>query len=153
MGLSQFDFDSRYEKGLINTQAYALSCLYLLEKTITLVDADIPTYPLRFDQLDAVSNDLDGMDDLDDALAVTTNTTPSFVSVTLDELHLSQSGENFCRTIQASLGKGERVSLVLNENNVLFRSVDGFEQVAILQSIVPRVLHLSYHAKMTRHSG
>lgn len=101
MRLSEFFSDSRYKKGILNMQAHALSWFCILEDSTVQFDADILTYPLPSDQPDVVSNDTNGMDDLNDALAVTTNTALSFVPITLEELLLVQNGDKFCCTKRA----------------------------------------------------
>lgn len=105
MRLNDFDFDIKYKKDLFNTQADAISRLRSSGETTFPVGADIPTYSIQFYQSDAALNDFNGMNDHDDMLAVTTNTTSTFVPVILEMLYIAQRGDKFNRTIQAGLGK------------------------------------------------
>lgn len=93
MRLSKFDFKVWYNKRLLNTQADVLSCVRLIEETTVPVDADVSTYPLhRY----VTSTNCDGKNDFDVNLAMTTNTSPSFVSISSGEIHMSQNDNDFC---------------------------------------------------------
>lgn len=48
------------------------------------------------------------MKDLNAVLASTTDTYPSYVSIILEEIRLSQDHSKFCRKIRARLGKGRK---------------------------------------------
>lgn len=150
MRLSEFDFEIQLKKGLLNTKADAKSYLRSLRETTVSVDADISTYPLLSD---ATPNNRNRKYNLNLELEFTTDTSPSFVSLTLEEVRLSQSGDAFCLTMLACLGEEKRVPFALNKDNVLFRSFDGFEKMAIHQSQIPPVLHLKSRAKMAEKQG
>lgn len=146
--LTEFDFDVMYRNGLLTTQADAFSRLRSLGETLVPVDADVPTYPL---QNDVSPKNHDGKDQPDVYPSLTTDTSRSFVPVTTDKICLSQSDDDFCRPIRATLDAGERVPFALDIENVLFRSVDSFKQVVLPQSVVPRVVHLTHHARIAGH--
>lgn len=81
MRLRKFDFDVRYNEGLLNTRAVTPSRLRSLKETTVPADADIPTYPLHSD---ATPSSRDGTDDLDADQPSTADTTPLFLSITLN---------------------------------------------------------------------
>lgn len=110
---------------------------------------EISTYPLHSN---ATSNNRDRKDNPIGKLALTTDASLSFFPTTLEEVCLLQNDDEFCRIIRACHGEEKRVPFALNHNNVLVYSIDGLEQV-IFQSLVPRVLLLSYHAKVAVHPG
>lgn len=86
MRLIKFDFDVRYKKGLLNTQDDAQFCLRSIEEAAVSVDAEISTYTLHSN---VTSNNRDHIDNLDAELAMTSNTSFSFVPITLEEIRLS----------------------------------------------------------------
>lgn len=86
MRLSELDFEVWDKKGLCNTHADTLPHRRSLEKTTVPVDADSPTY---FRHSNATPNNLDGKFDHNAELALAIDTSPSFVSITLGEVHLS----------------------------------------------------------------
>lgn len=59
----------------------------------------------------------------------------------------------FCFLISARLGKKGRVQFAFNDDNVLFRFIDEFEQIALPQSLVANTLHFNHYAEMTGHLG
>lgn len=69
------------------------------------------------------------------AFAANTNTFLSLVPITFWERLLAQNGDEFYYTIRARLGNEEEVPFVLNLATDLFRSVEGFEEAVIPQSI------------------
>lgn len=137
---SWFHFNITYETGLSNTQADALSPLYLLEETTVPIDEYNTTVLRQSNQSHATTNDLHGSDDLNEALVVTTTTPFLFFPTTLENIHLLWSGDKFCSMIRACLTKREKVPFAFNIGTVLFRSIDGFEQIVVAQSVVSRVL-------------
>lgn len=104
--LYEFDFDVRYKKCHLNTQADDLSRLRSLGVTIVR----------------------DGMEDFNGELALTTGTSPSFISITTEEISLSQDQNEFCCTIRACLGEEERVPIALSKDNVLFALLTDFNR-------------------------
>lgn len=113
----------------------------------------ISTYPLDSNQAHAVPNNFSGIIELVDTLAVTTNTTFPFVAISSEELYLTQSCSEFCRTIQAWIAKTEGVLFAIRKDIVMLRSVDKFEKIGIHQSLVPRVPHLCHQAKRSGRPG
>lgn len=145
MRLREFKLAVRYKKGLLNTPADALFYLRLLGKTIVQIYADISTYPLY--SIGCSSQNRGGKNNISAEVVLTTDTSLSFVPITLKEVRLSQVDDEFSHTMRACLGKRQRTSFALVDDNFLFRSVDGFEEVEIPQSFVPRVRHLSCYSK------
>lgn len=123
---------------LPHTQGDAFFHLRSLEKTTVTANVDIPTYPFHSD---FVYINRDGINDLNVYLALNTNFSPSFVPFTSDEIRLLEDNDGIFRKICAHLGKVKRVPFALNGNNILFCSVERFENVVILQSVVLRVPH------------
>lgn len=148
MRLNEVDFYVRYKKDPFNTQADALSRLPLLKKAIGPVDADILTHPLC---PNATPNRKDGKHDVNEDLALTTDTSFVTRSITLDETRLLQDDDELYRTKRARFCVEERFSFVFNNASVMFRSIDGFEQVAIPQFLVPRVLCLAHPSGIAGH--
>lgn len=127
-----------------------LSRLRSLDKTAFSADVDIHTYTIHFN---VTATNRDGKDDLDAYLALTSVTSPSFLSITSDYVRLSRNDDDFSRSISAHVWDAERILSALNDNTILFLFVDRIQQVIIFQFLVPRVLGLSNHARMAEHSG
>lgn len=104
---SEFDFDVRYKKDLLNMQADDLFRLCSLREPTVLVDADISTYPLYSN----TTPDSDGKEDFNTGLATTTDTTPSFVIISLEEVRLSQNDVKILSHDACSSWRGEEGSL------------------------------------------
>lgn len=128
MLLKKFDFDVQLKERLPNTQADARFCHQSLEETTVPVDADIPTYPVHSD---VIPTRCDGKEDLNASLALTTNTSPSFVLTTFDEIRLLQDTGDFCLTIRALLDEKKSILFVLSGKCILIPWTEGFEQVVI----------------------
>lgn len=130
--------------------ADAQFCLRSLGETSVPADTAIRTSPLPSD---VTPTNNDGKDNLFAELALTTNNTPSFIPITVEEVGLSQNDEDFCRTMCTRLGKRDRVSFPFYGDSILSRSVNGFKQVIKPQSFGAHVLHVSHHAKMASRLG
>lgn len=82
--------------------------------------------------------------DVDEVLAVITSCAPWLFPNTPDGLNLEKHPDEFCRTMCALVEKGEKVPFVLNDQKVLFRSTNRYEQVLIsISRCTRRVLESS----------
>lgn len=153
MSLCEISFDLGYKKCLFKKQADSLSYFRSLKETTVPVDAGISTYPLQSDYPDEAPNDPKSIDNFNDALAVTINITPSLISISLKEINLLQNCDKLRCTIRSCFGEGKRLPSAPIESKVLSRSIAGFEQFVISQSLFPGLQHLSHHDKMAGRPG
>ena len=108
--LSEFNFVVKYKKGLLNTQADALSRLPTNGGTVVEIDEDIPCY-----MVDSVENQEEDLDfteldfaEGDEVLAMNTETPEEeqLVPVTREELATAQLSDSFCGQIRSRINGG-----------------------------------------------
>lgn len=164
--LSEFDFNIVHKKGLINTQADAMSRLTTLGSTTVDIDDDIPQYPHTtsttstsdipnledpstsledFDEQEDTATVLLAEEKLDDNLAA---------PITTEELKREQAADPFCQRHADCLAGGRPApGYGISSEGVLFRHKMGCEQIVVPKALQPRVLHLAHHSKLAGHPG
>ena len=156
--LSEFDFQILYKTGKLNTQADALSSLATLVETTSDLDEDIPCILIdgEYDEgyeVDFIEEEFA----YDDALLTTETDMPDpdlLAAITLEELVLAQASYAFCKAIFSHLiGGGEDQPFAVDDRGFLSRYVKAFPQIMIPQTLKPRVVYISHHAKLAAHSG
>lgn len=113
MHLSEVDFDVRYKNGFLNTQANAIFYLRSFGEAFVLVDADIPTYQ---PPSNAIPYNRNGKRNLNAELALTTDTSPSFLPITLKEILLTQDDDKFYLAICARIREEETGPFALSDD-------------------------------------
>ena len=155
--LSEFDFEVRYKKGKLNTQADALSRLQSLGETTEELDQDLPCFVIE----DIYESEESNVDDEffhldhDNILATMDPTSDSELlePISVEELLTEQQKDHFCTNLRSHLNGGEDLSFALGEKGVSFRLVDAVPQVLVPETLKRRILHLSHHAKLAGHPG
>ena len=155
--MSEFDFQILYKKGKLDTQAEALSRLTTHGETTSDLDEDIPCFSIdrEYDEgyeVDFIEEEFA----YDDAL-LTTETGMSdpdlLAAITLEELVLAQESDAFCKVIRSRLNGGDDLPFAVDDRGFLSRYVEAFPQIVIPQTLKPRVLYISHHAKLAAHRG
>ena len=153
--LSEFDYEVRYKKGLLNTQADALSRLSTLVETELELEVDLPCFCA--DEYSSEDEEDAKMDYIHSAALLALESEevePTLlVPITLEELVRSQASDTFCQSICSRLDGEEEVPSADDDRGFLIRRVEANEQIVIPQELRTRVLHISHFAKVSGHPG
>ena len=74
-------------------------------------------------------------------------------AITLEELHLAQASDPFCKVIFSRLIGREDLPFAVDDRGFLSRYVEAFPQIVIPQTLKSRVLYIRHHAKLGAHPG
>ena len=155
--LSEFNFVVKYKKGLLNTQADALSRLRTSGDTTVDVDDEIPCYTV--DTPDTQDYDVDfGEVDFEegDLLIAQANITPTaaqLIPVSREEIAIAQLIDPFCANIRTRLNGGEKLPFEEDDTGILSRLVTRNPQVVVPKTLRNRILHMAHHAKLAGCPG
>ena len=155
LSLSEFDYEFRHKKGLMNTQADALSRLSTLGETELELGEDLPCF---------FADDYSSKEDEDakmdyvhsDALLALEfeELEPTLlVPITLEELVRSQASETFCQIVRLGINVGEEVPFADDGRGFLIRCVGTNEQIDIPQELRMRGLRIWHFGKLSGHPG
>ena len=155
--LSEFDFQILYKKGKLNAQEDALSRLTTLGETTSDHDEDIPCFLIdgEYDEgyeVDFIEEEFA----FDDALLITETDMPDpdlLAAITLEDLVLAQASDPFCKVIRSRLNGREDLPFAVDDRGFLSRYEEAFPRILIPQTLKPRVLYISHHAKLAAHPG
>ena len=156
--LSEFDFEVKYKKGRLNTQADALSRLRTDGETTTEIDTDIPCFLLT-DSSDGKEDSLDFLDlsyaEEDELLAVSAPTRDEQIltPVTREEFARHQLNDPFCVGIRSRINAGDRIPFKEDDSGVLVRVIEEHPQIVVPHELKPRVLHLAHYPATSGHPG
>lgn len=139
-------------------QAETLSRLPTLVETQVAVDDEFPCFSCEDGNSAACEpflDDIDGDQSLEDLLAIH-GYNPSkevLTAFSAAELLSGQLEDPFCVNMPRELGKGEVVSLPVDEKGVSIRLSTESPQTVIPKSLQAWVLHLSHFPTMAGHPG
>lgn len=173
--LSEFDFEVKYKKGRINTQADALSRLETKGETSEDIDEDIPCFiaehglthqsmksvmeqKISDSDPDSDEEDVEGYGNCDELLALEggTDSLEHFEAVKPEELLREQLIDPFCESIRRQIDEGNTLSFTTEAQEfegTLVRTASEYTQVVIPRSLKDRVLGMSHYAKTAGHPG
>ena len=159
--LSEFDFDVKYKKGTHNSVADCLSRLRTAGDTTTELEDEIPCLPLEVPDeayTDTVLSDttphLDEWEDHDLLLLSSEDADdPPLRAISKDELITEQSRDPFCVKLARQLDRGKLIPFDTDTDGILVRTNEGWPQVVVPRSLVPRVLALAHRPQCASHPG
>ena len=145
--LGEFDFTVKYKKGLLNTQADALSRLPSTGSTTAPLDEEIPCFLsgiLEDEWEEENSQALLEFEfaEVDALLATQTYSRDEDLiqPITREELLREQLTDPFCADIRRQLNEGGAVSFCENDQGVLVRTGNRYDQIVVPKTLRPRVL-------------
>ena len=157
--LGEFDFQVKYKKGKLNTQADALSRLPTTGVTTVDFDEEIPCFlseTLERDQPDFL-DDLDALGYAEnDALLAAGSYSPDenlLTPINREELLRHQLADDFCTHIRTRINRGDDIPFETDDSGVLIRTVHAHPQVVVPHDLKSRVLHMGHHSKLAGHPG
>ena len=162
--LSEFDFLVKYKKGLLNTQADALSRMPTTGGTTVEIDDDIPCYTVEQGGTSPVPTD-DSVDEQEfleteyaegDAILVLHGPNPDdelLNPVTREEIVREQAEDPYCKDIRSTINQGHILPFEDDDTGVLIRTVTRNPQVVIPQKLKARLLHFTHHALLSGAPG
>ena len=108
------------------------------------MDDQIPCFHLdEQHEIDEPPQEFDDWEDFDLLLATEEEENQSIsAAISTEELIQEQSRDPFCKKIRISIDRGRPVPFVEDESGVLVRVQEGYPQLVIPRSLVPRVLSL-----------
>ncbi len=153
--LSEFDFEVRYKKGKVNSQADALSRLATLGETVVPVDEEIPCFTADAGVVLYGPDVPMAVDQLAEAFALQ-DYNPSGESVSpisQEGLLREETGDQLRSAIPQRLNVWEEIPFAFDEEGILIRLVNESPKIVIPKAFQVRVHHLSHYPKMAGHSG
>ena len=151
--LCEFDFQVKYKKGILNTQADALSRLKTTGLTIVPIEEDIPCFVME--EADGYEDVFDDITTAGDEVLVASRQEeqPELTAIMLEELLRSQMTDTYCASIRSRLDGGEDIPFSEDESGILIRTVTAWPQIVVPMDIRARVLHLAHYPKTAGHPG
>ena len=157
--LGEFDFDVKYKKGKLNTQADALFRLFTSGETTVPVDEEIPCFLGGFSEMEQVCKTPDDFEDLESARFDAILTTERYstednvlVPITREEMLRHHLTDPFCAGIRRRINRGDNIPFATEEGGVLVRDVKATLQVVVPQDLQGRILYMGHHAPLAGHS-
>ena len=163
--LAEFDFEVKYKKGLLNTQADALSRLTTTAETILDDEDDIPAFmsdmlnsELEHDKKDGHEHEFmdvqyKEVDELFSTLDEPAPADSTFQPISIEELLKAQLTDAFSVDVRRRLNKAEVNAFDLDDNGILVRTSDKGNQIVAPQSLKDRILHINHYPKLAGHPG
>ena len=153
--LSEFDFEIRYKKGKLNTQADALSRLQTLGETTEELDEYLPCFVIQdIYEIEESDGDDEFFHPDHDNIIATMDPTPDselLEPISVEERLTEQQKDHFARICGRFLA-GD-LPFRLGEKGILFRLVDAVPQVVVPETLKGRIMHHCHHAKLAGHRG
>ena len=155
--LSEFHFVVKYKKGLLNTQADALSRLATSGETTVDIDDEIPCYlaetpehceeNLEFSDI----NFAEGDELL--AMSLDVPTGDQAATVSREEMATSQMIDPFCADIRSRISGGEQLPFEEDDSGLLIRIVSRYRQIVVPKALRERILYMGHHTVLAGAPG